>query len=124
MAPPEVVNDLRDLEQSLIDPVARKSREAVSALLADDFFEYGTSGTIYDKVAVLDGMAGEAPSNVVMSDFEARALGTDLYLATFKTVRLDKSGQVASRSLRSSLWRRANGRWQLLFHQGTRVPSE
>jgi len=38
-----------DLEQSLLRPKIRRSPAAVTALLADDFVEFGSSGRVYDN---------------------------------------------------------------------------
>jgi hypothetical protein len=42
---------------------------------------------------------------------------------TYRAVRRDESDHSEVASLRSSLWVIRDGRWQMLFHQGTRVPT-
>lgn len=114
--------ELHRLEQSLLDPLVRRSRARVSRLLAEDFVEFGASGTVYDKRSVLEAMACERPAVVAISDLKARSLSPELFLVTFRATRFDESGQPVDRSLRSSLWQRSEGEWQLRFHQGTGVP--
>lgn len=46
-----------------------------------------------------------------------RRLAADVVMLTFET---DHQGR---RARRVSLWRRSGGRWRLLYHQGTLVPS-
>ena len=43
------LEQLKALEQALHRPSVRGSTEAVAALLADDFVEFGRSGGVYDK---------------------------------------------------------------------------
>ncbi len=115
----DVSDELRDLEQSLLDPAVRRSFEAVDRLLADGFVEFGSSGYVYDKPAMLRALAEEAPTLVTMTNFRAHALGDDVVLVTYHTTHLDDAGQPRSRSLRSSLWKKRDESWQLVFHQGT-----
>ena len=110
---------IRDLELQLLDPKIRMSRALASPLLADDFVEFGSSGSVYDKVSVLDALAIDASVAPAVRNFEVKLLGPDIILATFRTVRLGPSGEVIRQALRSSIWRQAGGRWQLVFHQGT-----
>jgi len=110
---------IRDLELQLLDPKVRMSRALASSLLADDFVEFGSSGSVYDKVSVLDALAIDASGAPAMRNFELKLLGPDIALATFRTVRFGPSGEVIRQVLRSSIWRQAGGRWQLVFHQGT-----
>ena len=55
----ELLTTLRILEESLHTPEVRASREATDALLADDFVEFGNSGTVYDKASILVALQEE-----------------------------------------------------------------
>ena len=50
----EVVQELKGLEEMLLRPEVRRSRLKMDSLLADDFIEYGWSGRVYDKAAILE----------------------------------------------------------------------
>ena len=117
----DTLNELRDLEQSLLDPAVRRSFEAVDALLADGFVEFGSTGQMSDKPTMLRALSTEAPVSIAMANFQARALGSEVVLVTYQSTHLDESARPSSRSLRSSLWQKLGGRWQLVFHQGTRA---
>ena len=121
MNPAALTETIRELELQLLDPKVRMSRALAAALLADDFVEFGSSGSVYDKVSVLDALATDASVAPAVRDFEVKALGPDVVLAIFRTVRLGPSGEVMRQALRSSIWRQVGGRWQLVFHQGTPV---
>ena len=107
---------IRELEQRLLQPDVRASEAALGALLADDFVEFGSSGTVYDKRSIIAALLREEPDGAprTMRDFAARRLTTDVILVTYRIVE--------SRTLRSSIWRAADGRWQMVFHQG--APSD
>lgn len=89
-------------------------------ILAEDFTEFGTSGTVYDRASMLDSFVGDAgvpepPFDV--RDFHVRELAPGLAHATYVT----EARSDGAKSLRSSLWRHGGSGWQLYFHQGTRT---
>jgi hypothetical protein len=114
--------DLRELllglEHQLMDPAFRKDRVRVSALLAEEFREFGSSGRVWTKETTLDLLAEEtafiAPQ---VEDFLAQRIAPDVVLVTYRTVPVG-SGNA---SLRSSIWIDRDGSWRMLFHQGTKI---
>jgi hypothetical protein len=110
---------VRHLEEQLLEPEVRRSADHVGRLLADEFIEFGSSGAIYDKGGIIDALQFEEPGTTVrMVDFTARPIALDVVLVTYRSIR---EGTPDSR-LRSSIWKLIDGRWQMIFHQGT--PSE
>ncbi|NLU42649.1 MAG: DUF4440 domain-containing protein [Firmicutes bacterium] len=53
------------------------------------------------------------------TDFEARQIGPDVVLLTYRAAVRDRDMGRTTWTLRSSLWRRRDDEWQLVFHQGT-----
>ena len=104
------------LEQQLLDPNFRDTQD-VALLLADDFIEFGVSGCIYNKRLVLESLRSEQKINRSMLDFKIVELSSDVVLATYKVVNHSTSKV----SLRSSVWKLIDNRWQMIFHQGTSV---
>jgi hypothetical protein len=114
---------LLNLERQLMDPVFRKNREHVSALLAEDFREFGSSGCLWSRAAILDLLAGEeAYTAPEIEGFAVQRLGPEMALVTYRTVRVSAESGAPQASLRSSLWVLRENRWQILFHQGTKIP--
>ena len=52
---PDLRRHLRDLEEQLVKPAARSSREKLEELLTEDFVEFGSSGGIHDREIDLIG---------------------------------------------------------------------
>ena len=104
------------LEKRLLDPAVRASATVVAELLDDDFMEFGSSGGIYDKTQVIEGLSQEAAVERTVMDLEVPQLTPDLGLVTYRATR---HGEPPVHSLRSSIWRRTGGQWCMLFHQGT-----
>jgi len=116
---------LRSLEEQLLQPEFRSSADRVAGLLAEDFVEFGSSGRAYDKAQVVAGLAAEhgqaSPVERTAHDLRIRALADGVALVTYRTVRRQPDG-IEAQSLRSSVWTVIDGRWQLVFHQGTPIP--
>ena len=107
----------RHLEERLLQPDVRKSRQELDALIADEFVESASDRRAYDKREVIEALKKEGAFRRSLVDFRLRLLADDVALATFRAIReVAPSGETVS-SLRSSIWRRcANGWWQVVFH--------
>lgn len=110
-----------DLEDRLLQPEIRQSKEEISMLLADDFVEFGSSGRTYDKIQVVEGLLHSLTVPMVIEDFQVKVLSPYVVLATYRAVKTNESREEMRNSLRSSIWRFIDGRWQMVFHQGTRT---
>jgi hypothetical protein len=109
-------DELLQLEQRLLDPTVRGSPGAVIPLLHPEFLEFGSSGRVYTKDAIVQMMVQETPGVVKIRDFDVREISDDVALVTYRTI-----GQEGRETRRSSIWLRRNNDWQIVFHQGTKV---
>jgi hypothetical protein len=105
------------LEMELLDPAVRADPVRVGDLLRDDFIEFGSSG-IREGGVDRDAL-GEEHARVVIRGFSVRELAEETALVTYRSV-----GQSGIEARRSSVWVRTDGDWQLVFHQGTRIPDQ
>ncbi|NBF11815.1 DUF4440 domain-containing protein [Pseudomonas sp. Fl4BN1] len=110
------------LETRLQQAEVRADRQALDALLADDFLEFGVSGGRWNKAQVLDSLVQQDFIERSISEFEVQRLAADLAQVIYLCHNAAAGGRAASSAWRSSLWRRHDGRWQMLFHQGTLRP--
>lgn len=110
--------ELREKELELLDPETRSDSKLLEALLHDDFVEFGSSGSVYEKQMLIEMMVDERPAPVMVRDFSVRQLGAETALVTYRTV-----GQSGQEARRSSVWVRSSSGWKLAFHQGTRIPN-
>jgi hypothetical protein len=108
-----IEDEIRGLEQSLLDFSVRSSPAELDRLLSDDFREFGSSGRVYTKDEIIRLLLADPAARPGFSEFRADFLAPGVVLATYR----------AAGSLRSSLWRREGDRWRLFFHQGTRALS-
>ncbi|MBA3927404.1 DUF4440 domain-containing protein [Listeria sp. W9-0585] len=106
---------LQHLEEQLLKPEIRSSREALQRILAEDFFEFGSSGRVLYKNEPI-GEEGIGEVQMQLRDFEIQELADDVVLATYRIFNVTQQQQ----TLRSSIWKFKDARWQLVFHQGTK----
>ena len=112
----DLKEQLLQLEESHTRMEVRQSREKLDEILADEFFEIGSSGFMYDKEECLE--TGVVLTEMTLHNYEIYPLAEGVALATYFIV--DKTRN--RNTLRSSIWKFINGRWQLYFHQGTITP--
>jgi hypothetical protein len=88
-------------------------------MVAEDFWEIGASGRRYTRKYVLEVLETRprTPEEDLWetTDFRCQELALDLYLLTY-TLR---QGERITR--RTTIWRRAEAVWKIVFHQGTIV---
>jgi glyoxylase I family protein len=118
----DIEQHLQELELKLLRPIIRRSPESLSSLLADDFREFASSGRVFTKEEMIGVLRTESRAEFFISDFRAQVLGTGVALVTYQAVRHDEPDHSQAASLRSSLWVIRDGKWQMLFHQGTKLP--
>jgi hypothetical protein len=110
---------LIELELYLLKSEVRTSAKELSALIHDDFLEFGGSGIRFGKEEVLIRLPQVKCPEFNATDFELRMLAPDLAQLLYRATILKPNEFITRYSLRSSLWKEEDGRWQLIFHQGT-----
>jgi glyoxylase I family protein len=113
---------LRSLEEALLDGAVRADRKQVSALLTEDFFEFGQSGIVWTRDRILDLLEAGDYDSPGIERFECHRIQEDVALVTYRTVQAATGSKPPVVTLRSSLWIRESGQWRIRFHQGTAVP--
>lgn len=112
---------IREREEMLLDPEVRRDPVKVGALLADEFMELATSGRVFSKSDVLLTLSQLAAEERRIEGFSVRSLGPGVALASYRAIRTDPAAGTQHVSWRSSVWKLLDGRWQIVFHHGTRV---
>lgn len=112
------MDDLKQVLQALelhhTKPETRATPEEMGKVLAAEFFEIGSSGIMFSREdCLVEG--GLEQWDVSMSNFEVHPLADDVVLTTY---RIEDRTRMRN-TLRSSIWKLIDGRWQMVFHQGT-----
>ncbi len=107
------------LENKLLLSEVRGSAQRLGEILSPGFFEFGSSGTVY-QFNEGDTFPGFPPHiRVEIIDFCITPLAQSCVLATYTCVKHNEQSGEIGRSLRSSVWRETSGVWKIIFHQGT-----
>lgn len=112
-----LARDILGREEALLRPDVRKSQELVDSL-ADEFIEFGSSGRTYSKQDLVEALKAESPSRQTTAHVRVFAVSQDVVLVAYM---IEQHGSPSAYTLRSSLWERKSGAWQMVFHQGTRT---
>jgi hypothetical protein len=118
----DLLPTLRRLELALHQPALRASAAGLAALLHPAFREFGRSGAVYTREAMLAHLpAGAEPAPAIWAqDFAVEPLGEGVALLTYRSAHVGPGGQLERHTNRASVWQLgADGRWQMRFHQGT-----
>ena len=117
-SPQSLQERILELEEQLLRPEVRRSSQTLEALLGDEFIEFASDGTAYDKARVIAALQAESLYQRSITEFRLVALAENLVHATYRiTKRGDTITGSLAVSLRSSIWNERDGRWQLIFHQ-------
>jgi hypothetical protein len=113
---------LRQLEEALLSPETRYDPATLCLLLTEDFCEFGSSGRVFNRQQVVETIQSERLIHYSIADCRVRLLAQNVALVTYKATGRKESEASDTVSLRSSLWVMREGRWLMLFHQGTKIP--
>lgn len=106
--------ELLTLEEKLLTGEIRTSVKELTTLLAEEFFEIGSSGKVWRLKDGID-TNGIGVVKMHLSDFDIYPLSENIVLTTYKIFNEEKE----QHSLRSSIWKYENSKWRMVFHQGT-----
>lgn len=107
--------DFLALELSHLQFDLRSSPDRLDTLLSDAYLEFGRSGRANSKAEIIAHLSAspELPGGdccvADLVQFRAVLVAPEVVLVTYWL----------RGALRSSLWRRENQTWRVLFHQGT-----
>lgn len=116
-----VKEHILQLEGDLLKSEVRKSSQMISDILADDFIEFCSSGNEYHYK---NGDTFQEQDNIKelcwqIVDFKTKELSNDCILAMYKLIKHDEPNENKKYSLRSTIWKYIDGKWKMVFHQGT-----
>ena len=115
-----VLEELKSREPIFHRPEFGTTTADFENMMDSGFWEIGASGRRYSKEYVLAELEKrhQHPHEDIWetSDFLCRELALDLYLLTYRLIQ-----NKIRTTRRSTLWRRTEVGWKVVFHQGTIV---
>jgi hypothetical protein len=114
-----LLDELSRLEDSFHAACADATEEAFDRHVAPEFWEIGASGRRYSRAFARQVLAQRPglpdPVQWQTDEHHLQAVGQGMWLLTY---RLQQPGRTTRRM---TLWRRDDGGWKAVFHQGTPV---
>lgn len=108
---------LLNYERLLLTDAIRVDQERISELLDIHFKEYTSSGKIYQYTAGDIFGVSKEKIQILESSFEVIQLSSDIALVNYQTIKEGKDKEIKVN--RSSIWRKTENTWKIVFHQGT-----
>jgi hypothetical protein len=115
--------EIRALEERLANPGPAADPHELATIFAPEFREFGSGGRVFDAATVLGAIGRGGIAELHLEGFRVERVATNVVLATY-IARTGPGAGWRPPSLRSSLWCRRESRWQIVFHQGTRLPAD
>lgn len=115
----DLCETLRRLEGELLDASLRHDMGYLEPIFVEEFREFGSSGRVFDKEKLMEDLRNEPMYHITLDRFECTPLGPEAALVTYRSTRVSTPRNIVAH--RSSVWVHRDGRWQMLFHQGTRA---
>ncbi len=103
------------LEQDLLMPEVRTSKQRLENIIANNFIEIGQSGTLYNKQDIVSALCNEQPTQITATKMSVQLLEKNLALASYQT-----SSHNRPMVQRYSLWENKGPDWQILYHEAER----
>ena len=116
-----LVEIIYQCECELLKSEVRKSSEKISELISTEFIEFTSSGKVasYKYGEVYQDANDNTEIDWEIRDFSIRELSDECILAMYKVIKHDEVDENKKYSLRSSIWKFLDGKWKMIFHQGT-----
>ena len=108
---------LERLEEELWREETRFDPQIMNELIADDFWEFGRSGRVYQKQDTLAVERQKIDAVFPLPEFKVRLLNENIAQTTYNSA-VTYNG-VIEYARRSSIWSRTSNGWVIRFHQGT-----
>jgi len=112
-----IIKELIQKEEQLLENTIRNDAKEIAQLVDDNCIEFTESGEQHshrpgEKLGTLDGV-------LYIDDTSARLidLAEDCRLLLYVATRVKKNTRTKSNC--SSIWKKINGQWKVVFHQRT-----
>lgn len=115
----DVLKELTELEIHIHWPALGTSKQDIENLLDENFWEVGASGKKYDREIVLKVLLERAQKKNreiwASENFQCTLLAENIYLLTYTNYQGERKAE------RSSIWKKFDSGYKLIYHQGTIV---
>jgi len=109
-----------EMEFKLLDKNIRNNKNELIKYISKEFIEYGASGKIYtydDTLKYLPKEKYQLEYKILKID--SKILSENIVLLLYIVEINNEKEKIITN--RSSIWKKDNNNWKIIFHQGTKV---
>jgi hypothetical protein len=108
-----------EMELKLLDKNIRNNKSELKKYISKEFIEYGVSGKIYSYDDTLNLLSNEEEQiKYKILAMDAKILSDNIILVLY-IIEMNKENEIIITN-RSSIWKKENNDWKIIFHQGTK----
>lgn len=108
-----------ELEQQLLTMAARRDVKLLQQILDEQFIEVTSVGDVYNKNDIILMLSKQNNYHYQLSQPVFQMLTKTTVLLVYQVTKHDLEKNIKIDSMRSSVWRKRDDQWQMVFHQGT-----
>jgi hypothetical protein len=113
-----IEEQLKKLEESLRKEATRFNRAYMDSILSEDFIEFGRSWRTYSRQDIIESPTSKIDITFPFKDFRVRQIQGTIFLVHYIS---EVQYETLEKSNRTSLRKKENDTFLLLFHQWTPI---
>ena len=111
---------IKELELKLLDKNVRTNKNELVKIISEEYIEYGSSGRISSYSDVVNSLLNEKEKlNYKIIEMNIKILSENIILILYIIEMGEENNKIKSN--RSSIWKKEEDNWKIIFHQGTKV---
>lgn len=110
---------VKEFELALLSDKVRKSPAKLDEYLSDEFYEFTQSGQLFTKKDIIDCLPNLPEEIFIVENYSEKVLAEDIIHVTYFTERKIPSTWEKKFTICSSIWKKYNSKWQMIFFQWT-----
>ncbi len=116
-----LTKQIQILEERLLHSDMQENPFLLDELLAQSFEEIGDTGNVTSRQAVVEWLMNKDKNDRwLLTHFRINVLSADIVLAIYQAQKVRGGNITAAVSTRSSVWKRYDNHWKMVFHQVSR----
>jgi len=115
-----LAEQIKQLELKLLHTDMHANPSVIDELLDSTFEEIGNDGQINTREQVIKWLLNKDNAQQwSFQDFRIKPVSNDTVIAIYHVTKQHQSEEARKGSIRSSIWRRYEDHWKMVFHQAT-----
>ena len=118
-----IKSELLNLEPLFHHQEFGTSKEIFESMITDDYWEVGASGKVYSKEFIIDTLIERYSKlyseEIEIKNFSCQEIENNSFYITYELIQ-----NKTRHTRRLTIWKKIDGSWKALYHQGTIIEEE